>query len=85
MDKQLGVMKLIHAYRFVGGRIADIDPLKRQEVPFIKELDHKHYGLADSDLETEFSTGLLPVNGQAAPSSRTSSLPSRQRTALGRR
>ena len=65
MDKQLGVMKLIHAYRFVGGRIADIDPLKRQEVPFIKELDHKHYGLADSDLETEFSTGLLPVNGQS--------------------
>ena len=39
MDKQLGVMKLIHAYRFVGGRVADIDPLKRQEVVFIKELD----------------------------------------------
>jgi 2-oxoglutarate dehydrogenase E1 component len=63
MDKQLGVMKLIHAYRFVGGRIADIDPLQRQDVPFIKELDHKHYGLVDSDLETEFSTGALPVNG----------------------
>ena len=65
MDKQLGVMKLIHAYRFVGGRIADIDPLKRQEIPFIKELDHKHYGLTDSDLETEFSTGLLTVNGHS--------------------
>ncbi len=65
MDKQLGVMKLIHSYRFVGGRIADIDPLKRQEVPFIKELDHKHYGLTDSDMETEFSTGLLLVNGQS--------------------
>ena len=65
MDKQLGVMKLIHAYRFVGGRIADIDPLKRQAVPFIKELDHKHYGLTDSDMETEFSTGLLLVNGQS--------------------
>ncbi|MEO7254398.1 MAG: 2-oxoglutarate dehydrogenase E1 component [Casimicrobium sp.] len=65
MDKQLGVMKLIHAYRFVGGRIADIDPLKRQEVPFIKELDHKHYGLTDTDMETEFSTGLLLVNGQS--------------------
>jgi 2-oxoglutarate dehydrogenase E1 component len=63
MDKQLGVVKLIHAYRFVGGRIADIDPLKRQDVPFIKELDHKHYGLTDSDMETEFSTGTLPVNG----------------------
>ncbi len=63
MDKQLGVMKLIHAYRFVGGRIADIDPLQRQDVPFIKELDHKHYGLVDSDLETEFSTGQLSVNG----------------------
>jgi len=65
MDKQLGVMKLIHAYRFVGGHIADIDPLKRQDVPFIKELDHKHYGLQDSDLETEFSTGLLTVNGHS--------------------
>jgi len=65
MDKQLGVMKLIHAYRFVGGHIADIDPLKRQEVAFIKELDHKHYGLADSDMETEFSTGLLHINGQS--------------------
>ncbi len=63
MDKQLGVVKLIHAYRFVGGRIADIDPLKRQDVPFIKELDHKHYGLVDADMETEFSTGTLPVNG----------------------
>ncbi len=65
MDKQLGVMKLIHAYRFVGGRIADIDPLKRQAVPFIKELDHKHYGLTDSDMETEFSTGIFSVNGQS--------------------
>ncbi len=67
MDKQLGVMKLIHAYRFVGGRMADIDPLKRQEIPVLKELDHRHYGLADSDLETEFSAGLLPVgqNGRA--------------------
>ncbi|TAG75320.1 MAG: 2-oxoglutarate dehydrogenase E1 component, partial [Burkholderiales bacterium] len=63
MDKQLGVVKLIHAYRFVGGRIADIDPLKRQDIPFIKELDHKHYGLTDSDMETEFSTGNLTVNG----------------------
>ena len=65
MDKQLGVMKLIHSYRFVGGRIADIDPLKRQEVHLIKELDHKHHGLADADMETEFSTGLLTVKGQS--------------------
>ena len=64
MDKQLGVMKLIHAYRSVGGRIADIDPLKRQDVPAIKELDPKHYGLADSDMETEFATGLLLISGQ---------------------
>ncbi|MDW8312802.1 MAG: 2-oxoglutarate dehydrogenase E1 component [Burkholderiales bacterium] len=67
MNKQLGVMKLIHAYRFVGGRLADIDPLKRHEKPVLKELDLRHYGLADSDLETEFSAGVLPVgrNGRA--------------------
>ena len=63
------MMKLIHAYRFVGGRIADIDPLKRRDVPFIRSWITSIYGLADSDMETEFSTGLR-ANGQPARQSK---------------
>ena len=58
-DKQFGVLQLISAYRFLGTRHADIDPLKRREKPNIPELDPAHYGLTGADLETVFNTGTL--------------------------
>ncbi len=60
-EKQLGVMRLIDAYRFMGGRHADIDPLERQEKAQLASLDPKTYGLVEADMGTEFSSGSLPV------------------------
>ena len=57
--KQVAVLQLIGAYRFLGVRHAQIDPLKRQEKPYIQELDPSFYGLSDADMETEFNTGSL--------------------------
>ena len=57
--KQVSVLQLINAYRFLGARHADLDPLKRQEKPYIPELDPAHYGLTESDMDTVFNTGSL--------------------------
>ena len=57
--KQVYVLQLINAYRFLGLRVANLDPLARHEKPVISELDPAHYGLADSDMNTTFETGSL--------------------------
>ena len=58
-EKQYGVLQLIGAYRFQGARHADVDPLKRQEILQIADLDPAFYGLGDADMETVFGTGSL--------------------------
>ncbi|WP_313077119.1 2-oxoglutarate dehydrogenase E1 component [Melaminivora sp.] len=55
--KRVGVQQLIAAYRNVGQRWADLDPLKRQERPSIPELEPSFYGLTDADQETVFNVG----------------------------
>ncbi len=62
--KQVSVLQLINAHRFLGARHADLDPLKRQEKPYIPELDPAHYGLTESDMDTVFNTGSLVGPGQ---------------------
>jgi len=57
--KQISVLQLINAYRFLGVRHANLDPLKHQEKPFVPELDPGYYGLTESDLDTVFGTGSL--------------------------
>lgn len=52
--KQVFVQQLIAAYRVLGTRRAQLDPLKRHEAPVIPELDPLFYGLTDADLDTEF-------------------------------
>ncbi len=54
--KRTAVQQLIAAYRNVGARWADLDPLKRTERPDIPELDPAFYGFADADMETVFNT-----------------------------
>ena len=54
--KRTSVQQLIAAYRNVGQRWADLDPLKRTERPSIPELDPAFYGFADADQETVFDT-----------------------------
>ena len=53
--KQVHVQSLIAAYRFLGSRWADIDPLKRQERPKIPELEPAFYDLSEADLDISFS------------------------------
>jgi 2-oxoglutarate dehydrogenase E1 component len=54
--KRTAVQQLIAAYRNVGARWADLDPLKRAERDHIPELDPAFYGFTDADQETVFNT-----------------------------
>ncbi|WP_295853874.1 2-oxoglutarate dehydrogenase E1 component [uncultured Xylophilus sp.] len=54
--KRTAVQQLIAAYRNVGVRWADLDPLKRAERPAIPELEASFYGFSDADQETVFNT-----------------------------
>lgn len=54
--KRTAVQQLIAAYRNVGQRWADLDPLKRTERPNIPELEPSFYGFTDADMETVFDT-----------------------------
>jgi 2-oxoglutarate dehydrogenase E1 component len=54
--KRVAVQQLIAAYRNVGARWADLDPLKRTERDHIPELDPAFYGFTDADFETVFNT-----------------------------
>ena len=54
--KRTAAQQLIAAYRNVGQRWADLDPLKRTERPRIPDLDPAFYGFADADQETVFDT-----------------------------
>ena len=54
--KRTAGQQLIAAYRNVGQRWADLDPLKRTERPHIPDLDPAFYGFVDADQETVFDT-----------------------------
>jgi len=57
--KQVFILQLINAYRFLGVRVANLDPLKRFDKPVIAELEPSNYGLTESDMDTTFDTGSL--------------------------
>ncbi len=57
--KQIGVLQLINAYRFLGARIANLDPLNRYTKPEMPELEPSYYGLGEADMETSFEIGSL--------------------------
>ena len=57
--KQIAVLQLINAYRFLGFRQANLDPLSHQEKPHVPELDPAYYGLTEADMGTVFGTGSL--------------------------
>ncbi len=54
--KQVAVQSLISAYRFLGTRKANLDPLHRKEPPKILELEPSFYGLTEADMNVTFST-----------------------------
>ncbi|MCC7098779.1 MAG: 2-oxoglutarate dehydrogenase E1 component, partial [Rubrivivax sp.] len=55
--KQVHVQSLIAAYRNLGSRWADLDPLKRAERPRIPELEPAFYDLTEPDMDIMFSAG----------------------------
>ena len=54
--KRVAVQQLIAAYRNVGNRWANLDPLKRTERPDIPELNPSFYGFSDGDMDIVFNT-----------------------------
>ena len=54
--KRTAVQQLIAAYRNVGVRWADLDPLKRDVRENIPELEPSFYGFTDADQEAVFNT-----------------------------
>jgi 2-oxoglutarate dehydrogenase E1 component len=65
--KQVAVLQLINAYRFLGNRWANLDPLKRQERPEIQELEPSFYGFTPADLNEPFNTGSFQFGADRAP------------------
>jgi len=57
--KQVFVQQLIAAYRFLGNRWADLDPLKRQERPALPELEPGFYDLTEADMDITFNAQSL--------------------------
>jgi 2-oxoglutarate dehydrogenase E1 component len=54
-SKQVYVQSIIAAYRSLGSRFAELDPLKRHDRPVIPELDPGFYGLTEADLDQVYS------------------------------
>lgn len=66
MQKQVGVLKLVSAYRVLGSRQANLDPLKRMDQATMAELDPASHGLSDADMAVQFYVGSL-VGPQKLP------------------
>ncbi|MDR2838961.1 MAG: 2-oxoglutarate dehydrogenase E1 component [Azonexus sp.] len=57
--KQAAVGQMVTAYRSLGTRWADLDPLKRLPRPKIDQLEPSFYGFTDADMNQTFSVGSL--------------------------
>lgn len=55
--KQVATQQLTAAYRILGSRWANLDPLQRQPRPDIPELEPSFYGLGDADMDLVFNIG----------------------------
>ncbi|MEI7431499.1 MAG: 2-oxoglutarate dehydrogenase E1 component, partial [Betaproteobacteria bacterium] len=55
--KQVSVLQMVSAYRSLGARWANLDPLKRQTRPDLNELEPSFYGFTGADINTVFNTG----------------------------
>ena len=58
-DQHARVLRMIHAFRARGHRIAATDPLSASE-RYFPELDPAHYGFGDDDMERPYIAGDLP-------------------------
>ncbi|HMS80182.1 MAG TPA: 2-oxoglutarate dehydrogenase E1 component [Burkholderiaceae bacterium] len=65
--KQVYVQQLIAAYRFLGSRWADLDPLKRQERPPIPELEPAFYDFTEGAHANIYSAANTFFGFESAP------------------
>ena len=65
--KQVFVQQLVAAYRFLGNRWADLDPLKRQEQPSIPELEPAFYDFSEGDHANIYSAANTYFGFDTAP------------------
>ncbi len=65
--KQVFVQQLVAAYRFLGSRWADLDPLKRQERPPIPELEPAFYDFSEGDHANIYSAANTYFGFDQAP------------------
>ncbi|MBA3478884.1 MAG: 2-oxoglutarate dehydrogenase E1 component [Lautropia sp.] len=65
--KQVFVIQLISAYRFLGTRYADLDPLKRRERPSIPELEPAFYDFSEGDHAHIYSAANTFFGFETAP------------------
>jgi 2-oxoglutarate dehydrogenase E1 component len=63
--KQVAVLQLINAYRVLGHRQANLDPLNQYARPQTVELDPSFHGLNNEDQSSFFHTGSLQGSEQA--------------------
>ncbi|MDO1508937.1 MULTISPECIES: 2-oxoglutarate dehydrogenase E1 component [unclassified Neisseria] len=64
MKKQVGVLRLMSAYRIQGVGAARLDPLERMPPRNIEALDPKFHGLSDADMAVQFSVGEGDFSGR---------------------
>jgi 2-oxoglutarate dehydrogenase E1 component len=81
IKKQSAVGQLVTAYRSMGTRWAELDPLKRLPRPKIDELELGFYGFNDADLNQPFNVGSLKGLPETAKLLAISSKPSSRRIA----
>lgn len=64
MKKQVGVLRLMSAYRIQGVGAALLDPLERMPSRNIEALDPKFHGLSDADMAVQFNVGEGDFSGR---------------------
>src|SRR5512137_1085405 len=64
MHKQVLVLQMIGRFRTLGMFHAELDPLQRQERPYIADLDLAAYGFTAADMDTEFDVGSFKAGAE---------------------
>lgn len=62
--KQVSVLRMINAYRFLGVHHANLNPLGHLDKQVVPELDPVSHGLTEADMDTVFDTGSLAGPGR---------------------